>query len=270
MTISTVETNPVVYTANGSQVDFAAPYILAAGDLIVETLSSSVPTRKTLDVDYTIDGVGDANGCTVTFTTAPANALSVRIFRWVSPTQPVDYQANDAFPAETHEQALDRLTMLVQQLLVRTGGASYDAGTIGDGTTTVVGALQRSATNVGVWDAEGDRITNGAAATAGTDFTTLTQVQGLITTATGTMPVPTTPGQDNYMLVATAGAFVVTSPAATRTALGLGTAAVLNTGTSVDNIPKLLTGGELPVIGGANLTGIVAHGSRLYEHDNFY
>ena len=46
----------------------------------------------------------------------PATGVNVNIVRNVPLTQLVDYQPFDAFPAETHEAALDRLTMQTQQL----------------------------------------------------------------------------------------------------------------------------------------------------------
>lgn len=262
MTVSST-TATISYTANGTQTAFTVPfYFLANGDLVVETISSGVPTVKTITTDYTVSGAGDADGGTVTFLTAPTSGLTVRITRFVSPTQLVDYVANDPFPAETHEQALDRLTMIVQHLMLRTGGVTYDSGLL-------TGALYRSATDTTVWDLEGARLTNGVAASASTDVPILSQVQSLISTSTGNLPTPTDPGQDDHILVASSGAWVVTAPAAVRTALGLGTAAVQDTGTSVGDVVAVQASTELPALGGANLTGRVAVATRLYEYDNF-
>ena len=47
---------------------------------------------------------------------APGDGLIVFFIREVPLTQEVDYQPYGPFPAETHEDALDKLTMLVQQL----------------------------------------------------------------------------------------------------------------------------------------------------------
>jgi hypothetical protein len=47
--------------------------------------------------------------------TAPAVGQRLVIRRVIPATQEVDYVAGDPFPAETHERALDRLTMLAQQ-----------------------------------------------------------------------------------------------------------------------------------------------------------
>ena len=55
-------------------------------------------------------------GGSVTFDVAPADLININLVRVVELSQNVDYQPFDAFPSETHEGALDRLTMQVQQL----------------------------------------------------------------------------------------------------------------------------------------------------------
>jgi hypothetical protein len=47
---------------------------------------------------------------------APPTGTQLIIVRNVPATQETDYLANDPFPAESHERALDKLTMLVQQV----------------------------------------------------------------------------------------------------------------------------------------------------------
>jgi hypothetical protein len=47
---------------------------------------------------------------------APASGAMLTILRNVPLTQATDYVSNDEFPAETHEQNLDKLTMITQQL----------------------------------------------------------------------------------------------------------------------------------------------------------
>ena len=111
--------NKVQYTANGSTTAFSFPYKFNTnGDLTVtETnLSTGVDTIKTLTTDYTVTGAGNAGGGTVTFVTAPVNARRITIERLVALTQETDYQPDDDFPAEVHEAALDKLTMISQQL----------------------------------------------------------------------------------------------------------------------------------------------------------
>jgi hypothetical protein len=54
---------------------------------------------------------------------APPTGTQLIIVRNVPATQETDYLANDPFPAESHERALDKLTMLVQQELTESDRA---------------------------------------------------------------------------------------------------------------------------------------------------
>lgn len=66
--------------------------------------------------NWTITNLGNPGGGDVVLNSTLGSDQTVTLLRNVSMTQAVDYQPFDAFPAETHEQALDKLTMLVQQL----------------------------------------------------------------------------------------------------------------------------------------------------------
>lgn len=103
----------IAYTGNGSTTAFATGfYFLEASHLLVYVSDS----LKTLGSDYTVTGAGNPSGGTVTFLAAPALGASVLIVRQTPLTQEVDYVTGDAFPAETHERALDKLTMQAQEL----------------------------------------------------------------------------------------------------------------------------------------------------------
>ena len=108
------------YSGNGSTTQFAYGYkIFADSDLIVIIRSSTgTETVKTLTTHYTVAGAGDASGGSITFTTGntPASGETVVIIREVPQTQAIDYIANDPFPAESHEEGLDRGTMTTQQV----------------------------------------------------------------------------------------------------------------------------------------------------------
>ena len=109
------------YSGNGSTTQFAYGYkIFADSDLIViiRTDSTGVETVKTLTTHYTVAGAGDASGGSITFTSGntPASGETVVIIREVPQTQAIDYIANDPFPAESHEEGLDRATMTTQQV----------------------------------------------------------------------------------------------------------------------------------------------------------
>ena len=108
------------YSGNGSTTQFAYGYkIFADTDLIVIIRSAAgTETVKTLTTHYTVAGAGDASGGSITFTTGntPASGETIVIIREVPQTQAIDYIANDPFPAESHEEGLDRATMTTQQV----------------------------------------------------------------------------------------------------------------------------------------------------------
>lgn len=108
------------YSGNGSTTQFAYGYkIFADSDLIVIIRSAAgTETVKTLTTHYTVAGAGDASGGSITFTSGntPASGETVVIIREVPQTQAIDYIANDPFPAESHEEGLDRATMTTQQV----------------------------------------------------------------------------------------------------------------------------------------------------------
>ena len=72
--------------------------------------------QKTLTADYTVSGADVATGGTVTFTVAPGCNLAIAIIRDVAYTQATAYPENSPFPAASHEDALDKGVMLVQQV----------------------------------------------------------------------------------------------------------------------------------------------------------
>ena len=108
------------HNGNGSTTNFAYQFkILQDSDLTVIIRSSTgTETTKSLSTHYTVAGAGDASGGSITFTSGntPASGETVVIRRNVPQTQAIDYIANDPFPAETHEEGLDRATMVAQQV----------------------------------------------------------------------------------------------------------------------------------------------------------
>jgi len=94
--------------------------ILAQEHLLVLHTTAGVETELSLTTNYTVDGVGDAGGGDVT--TCGDNSPyptgdTITIIREVPVTQLTDYVENDMFPAESHERGLDKLTMVVQQIV---------------------------------------------------------------------------------------------------------------------------------------------------------
>jgi len=119
MTISTT-TVKNSYSGDGTTTDFDYTFkILADSDLtVIIRDSSGTETTKNLTSHYTLTGVGSASGGTVTFTAGniPTSTETVVLIRDTAQTQSIDYIENDPFPAETHEEGLDRGVILSQEL----------------------------------------------------------------------------------------------------------------------------------------------------------
>lgn len=108
------------YSGNGTLTTFNYTFkIFADSDLqVIIRDASANETVKTLTTHYTVTGAGNANGGTIVFTSGniPTATETVVIRRAVPQTQAIDYIANDPFPAESHEEGLDRSMMSIQQL----------------------------------------------------------------------------------------------------------------------------------------------------------
>lgn len=119
MTISSI-TNTVSYTGDGSTTAFPVTFAFfgtttgAEIEVIEVVIATGAETVKTNGTHYTVSGGGNNTG-TVTAVTAPANTVKWVINRTTTQTQETDYVENDPFPADTHENALDRLTMIAQE-----------------------------------------------------------------------------------------------------------------------------------------------------------
>ncbi len=108
------------YNGDGSTTTFSYTFkIFANTDLQVIIRSAlGTETVKTLTTHYTVTGAGSASGGSVIFTAGniPATGETVVLRRAVPQTQAIDYIANDPFPAESHEEGLDRAMMTLQQV----------------------------------------------------------------------------------------------------------------------------------------------------------
>lgn len=120
MTISST-TNRCTYGGNGSTKAFAVPFLFIAEADVQAVLRGIDGAEHVLDrgVDYMLEGAGDAYGGTLTMNVPPAEGEALVIRRNPAIVQEVDYMENGPFPAETHERALDRLTMICQSLSER-------------------------------------------------------------------------------------------------------------------------------------------------------
>ena len=118
MTVSSTNTRNS-YSGNGSTTVFAYTFKIFDDDditVIIRTDSTGAETTKTKTTHYSVSGVGVASGGNITFGSAPASGETVVLLRTTARTQTTDYTPNDPFPAATHEDALDKLTFMVQEL----------------------------------------------------------------------------------------------------------------------------------------------------------
>lgn len=72
---------------------------------------------KVEGLDYTLTGAGKAVGGSLTWLTEVVAAKRVTIFRDPKVSQDTDYVESDKFPADAHEDALDKLTFIAQRFL---------------------------------------------------------------------------------------------------------------------------------------------------------
>ena len=150
MTVSTT-TNKNTYSGNGSTSVFPYTFrILSQSEILVQTVvtATGVTTDLTLTTDYTVSSVGVTTGGNITIlspSTKLPTGTTLVLKRNVSAVQETDYQENDPFPAETHETALDRLTMLVQQIIEGVDRSmKIDSSLLGY-TNTIVGVPSAAA-----------------------------------------------------------------------------------------------------------------------------
>ena len=123
MTVSSTTTKNS-YSGNGSLTVFPYGFKIFDEDdigVILRNDTTGIETVQTITTDYSVSNVGNANGGNITFVTAPATGNTVVLLRITPLTQLTDYTPNDPFPAESHEDALDKLTFITQELQEEVG-----------------------------------------------------------------------------------------------------------------------------------------------------
>ncbi len=121
-TISDLDTKTVTSLGNGATVNYTIGFTFTDNTqvLVYREEQSSTPYVRTLIAQgagaskFTITGGNP--GTTVHMGTAPTSSQRLVIVRSIPFTQTVDYVETDAFPAEDHEEAMDRAVMMIQGL----------------------------------------------------------------------------------------------------------------------------------------------------------
>lgn len=118
MTVSTV-VNHEQYTGNGVTTVFPYRFRILKSTHMVVTVSDTAGVLRTLinGTDYTITGVGLVTGGNVVLSSALADGWLISLDRDLPAVQETDLRNQGRFFAETHEDAFDYLTMLVQRAL---------------------------------------------------------------------------------------------------------------------------------------------------------
>ena len=147
------------YVGDGSATEFAYTFpILDSTHIeVYRQLSTETALEAKLvpAEEYTVEGAGVESGGKVVFKTAPSSGTKLSILRNVPITQLYQYQELDSFPAESHENALAKLTMICQSMDER-----LDRAIVVSPTDTITPDELRN----GIFEASEDAVDSAAAA----------------------------------------------------------------------------------------------------------
>ncbi|MBV4365927.1 hypothetical protein [Erwinia phyllosphaerae] len=105
------------YSGDGSTTSFTLPfYFLLNSDVscFISNADGVISSPLNGD-DFSVTGAGDSAGGVATFNSAPGTGSKILLYRDPPVTQETKYYENGKFPAASHEAALDKLTMLIQE-----------------------------------------------------------------------------------------------------------------------------------------------------------
>lgn len=116
------QSNRREYAGNGvaTEFDFDDPVQSEnhIGVYLIEDATGAA-VAKTLNIDYTVTGVADADGCTIVFMVPPETGYTVLIRAAVPPTQSTRFSNLGRYDPETHTAALDMVVQQIQSLWER-------------------------------------------------------------------------------------------------------------------------------------------------------
>lgn len=247
MTITT-STNRVVQYGNGATTIWNYSFLIPdATEVVVQITDRTTGVVTTLTtLQYSITGIGNPSGGTVTYSPALTTNQSITITRILPVTQTVSLSNQGAFYPTVVEGSLDYLTMVAQQL-----------------ADSITRALQISPNGVNTIDAGNNRIINVAAPVATTDAARIADVQAAQATANA-VPTPVLADVGKWLKATAVGSYAWTTisvlssqisdataagialltganAAAQRTSLGLGSLATLSTVTATEVAANTLT-----------------------------
>lgn len=178
----TVESNLArkPYTISGAG-PYAIPfYFLADADIIaIQTpASGAAPITLALTTDYTLSGAGDTAGGALTLVKTGIDGDTLTIINEPDIVQLAQYPETGPFPSKSHENALDKLTMIAKRV--------YDLASrslrLNDGDTATSLELPISSPGKLIgWDVNGE-LTNTSPAGVGPGTITTTELAASVVT----------------------------------------------------------------------------------------
>lgn len=230
------QTSSIQYAGDDNATTFSFPFLLPDEVNLVVTLTDSggTDTVLVLDTDYSISGVGVEGDGEVTYPISGsplATGETLTIERSIPRTQETDFSSQGTFRAQAHEDAIDKLTMMVQDVARSTGATSVSGpgsstnGNLASWSGTAGTTLADSGYSPASFSATGHTHTGVYAlashAHAATDITSGTldgdRLPGLSTTKAGGVPATGSPSgkflkDDGTWSTPTAGAGDVVGP----------------------------------------------------------
>lgn len=228
MTVSTTTSKTEAIVGDGSASAIPVTFPFFGSDELVVTervIATGAETVKTLTTDYTVSGGAGSTG-TVTPTAVRPSTVSWVVSRQTDRTQDIAFVDGNALPSEDLNEGLDRGVMRLQEVEERTGRSLRFPITDSEALS---GELPSSIERAGQY----------------------------LAFAAGTGAPIASPGTVGAVAASTFGETLVGAEdaAAGRDVLGLGTAAVTDTGTGAGDVPVLGADG-LPAVSGKLLTGV--------------
>ncbi len=146
MTINTTHISDT-HIGNGATLMFPISFQFYSGNDIVVQFDDgvSLPVNQNPS-GYIITGGNGSTG-TITFLVAPPGGVDVIITRVMSLIQQASYARNDPFPSATHEIALDRIVMMIQQTLA---GSSSSGSVSPEFIQDILGAMFTTVASTGI------------------------------------------------------------------------------------------------------------------------
>lgn len=118
MTVPNSTSRSGPYAGAGTTGPFAIgfPFLENAHLAVIRKDAGGVATTLTNGIDFVASGAGSSLGGSLLLVSPLAVGYTLTIQRSVPVTQLLDYTQSDSFPAESHEQGLDKLTMIAQAI----------------------------------------------------------------------------------------------------------------------------------------------------------